>query len=85
MRHLLPEHYKQLAIENIINKIYDPCMDHVTNLFDAEIFERRCHDRIKELCSTTKMANFDTIFSSTKSRVDEDTIRLSKDKFWTVI
>ena len=85
VQHLVPEPYRQLAIESTINKIYDSCMDPVTNVFDAEVFERRCHDRIKELCSTTKMANSNAIFSSTESRVDEDTVRLSGDKFWTVV
>ena len=44
-------------------------MDPVTNVFDDEAFKRRCHDRINELCSTTKMANYNAIFSSTESRV----------------
>ena len=59
-------------------------MNTVANVFDAEVFKKGYHDRIKELCSTTMMENFNAILSSTKSCVDKHAILLLKDKFWTV-
>ena len=82
-KHLVPEPYNLLTNDDIVEQIYEECMDAENNVFDIESFRNKSTLLIEE-----KMAKVNEIKQSNKSKPNKETrgrkIRTSS-RYWTVI
>ena len=77
--HLIPEPYRSLSESGVVESIYAACMDKNTNVFDIELFKKKCYKHLdKESLIQSKEVS--KRFARKRGRQ----IRTGK-TFWTVL
>merc|ERR1712226_1574229 len=46
---LVPEPYRCLSVNDTVKEIYESCVDYKSNVFNLDLFQRLCNDRINAL------------------------------------
>lgn len=77
--HLIPEPYRSLSESGVVESIYAACMDKNTNVFDIELFKKKCFKHLDKE-SLVKHNKGSNRFATKRGRQ----IRTGK-TFWTVL
>ncbi len=81
--HLIPEPYRGLSENGVVESIYATCMDKNTNVFDIELFQQMCEEHLK--IEDTLVPESQNEFNKfDRNRRKGRKIRTGK-TFWTVL